>query len=562
MFVLALGLRVALIGRAPIGFNPDEASFGYDAYSILTTGKDQWGQRFPLVLKSFGDYKSPIYSYISIPSIALFGLSPFSVRLPNAIVGSIAIFAFYFMIREMFEYEKSKSEWFTQNYEKKKKYISLISAFLFAISPWHIAMSRGAFEANLTTLFIPLGIFFVYKYFNLHKNIYMYLSVIFFGLNLFTYHSAKIITVLVGAFILLIHFSEIKKSKTVFFKSAMILMIFVILTAYTFFIGAGSRLADVSIFKLSLASASAERIRAFNNGLPDSAARVFHNKYQTFLKTAAGNYLSYLSPQFLFVRGAGERTYGMNDDRGVFYWFELPFLLSFLLWLAKNNFGKSLLVIMTWLMISPIPASLAIGPGFAANRAVVMLPSVYMFFGIGAYELFFNIAKKYKLISRYFIPVFVGVMVLFFISFIENYFFVTPSKIAKDMLYGNLQIAQFLRGSERQIIVSRKLSEPHIYFAFANKTNPTSYQTNTLNWNFEAKGFTWVDQMGEYSLENITFTNFYYPAWKDKNVILVGRPDEFPENLIPIKKFSDPSGNDLIYVVDTQSTYYAESNKK
>src|SRR3990172_3583067 len=93
ILLLAFLLRVLWLDKYPVGFNADEASHGYDAYSLLKTGRDQWGSTLPLVFKSFGDYKSPVYSYFTVPSFALLGLNKLAVRLPNAILGSMAIVA-------------------------------------------------------------------------------------------------------------------------------------------------------------------------------------------------------------------------------------------------------------------------------------------------------------------------------------------------------------------------------------------------------------------------------------------------------------------------------------
>src|SRR3990170_6292149 len=96
--VLAFFLRFYLLSVIPVGFNPDEASFGYDAYSIVKTGKDQWGHSWPLVLESFGDFKSPLYTYMAIPSVAMFDLSKFSVRFPNALLGTAAVYITYLLV--------------------------------------------------------------------------------------------------------------------------------------------------------------------------------------------------------------------------------------------------------------------------------------------------------------------------------------------------------------------------------------------------------------------------------------------------------------------------------
>jgi len=89
VFIGAFLLRIVGLSSYPVGFTQDEAGLGYDAYSLLLTGKDQWGKSWPLVFRSFGDFKLPLYSYLAIPSVAAFGLNEFSTRLPNALVGTL-----------------------------------------------------------------------------------------------------------------------------------------------------------------------------------------------------------------------------------------------------------------------------------------------------------------------------------------------------------------------------------------------------------------------------------------------------------------------------------------
>ena len=107
IILLALVLRVVGIASFPVGFTQDEAAIGYDAYSLLLTGRDQWGESWPLILRSFGDFKMPLYSYLAIPSIAIFGLNEFATRLPNAIIGTLAVLATYLMSKQLFKDKQS-----------------------------------------------------------------------------------------------------------------------------------------------------------------------------------------------------------------------------------------------------------------------------------------------------------------------------------------------------------------------------------------------------------------------------------------------------------------------
>src|SRR3989338_4060059 len=101
IFLLALALRTVNLGDHPPGLTWDEAGLGYNAYSILKTGRDEFGVPFPLIFKSFGDYKPGIYIYLIVPFIALFGLTELAVRLPSAILGSLAVVGVYFLINEI-----------------------------------------------------------------------------------------------------------------------------------------------------------------------------------------------------------------------------------------------------------------------------------------------------------------------------------------------------------------------------------------------------------------------------------------------------------------------------
>ena len=474
--ILALSflLRVVALDKYPVGFTPDEASFGYDAYSILKTGKDQWGNAFPLVLKSFGDYKAPIYAYLTIPSVFIFGLTKFAVRLPNALIGTLAVYVLYLLSNKLFS---------------DKKYGILI-AFLLTISPWHIMMSRGAFEANLITLFLPLGIylFLVEKY---------YLSMTVFGVNMFTYHSAKLITPLI--IILLLVFFKNNLSKKIL-KPLLVFGLFVILTIYTFNLGAGARVAERSITSGALEDGAKAKIVLIQNGMNPTLAKLLHNKYQVVISRFINNYLQYFSPSFLILDGPAETTYGMVKGFGVLSYIEIFGLFFLIINFKKFKDKKIIYFLILWLLISPLPASLSTGVGYAANRAISMIPVLQILAGLGIYKLIeSNKNVKYLL----------GLVVLFgFIVFFQKYLIESPTKSADGMLSGNLEKAvEITNNSDKfdEIIVSKTLSEPHIYIAFAGKIDPKFYQEETKLRKFEEIGVNWVDQMPKYKLGKFVF---------------------------------------------------------
>jgi len=97
ILVLAFLLRFNKVTSDPPSLNWDEVSIGYNAYSVLKTGKDEWGVKFPLNFESYGEYKLPVQIYASIPGIAVFGLNELGVRITPVIYGTLTVLQFYFV---------------------------------------------------------------------------------------------------------------------------------------------------------------------------------------------------------------------------------------------------------------------------------------------------------------------------------------------------------------------------------------------------------------------------------------------------------------------------------
>jgi 4-amino-4-deoxy-L-arabinose transferase-like glycosyltransferase len=508
---LAFILRIVALDKLPAGFTPDEASFGYDAYSILKTGKDQWGHPFPLVLESFGDFKAPLYSYVLIPFVKLLGLSETTVRLPNALLGTAAVYVTYLLARELKKFSKKK-------FEIGNLKLEILAAVLLAISPWHIMMSRGGFEANLTTFLLPLGIYLFLRGLK-DPGKFVWSSVVF-GLNLFSYHSAKLVTpLIIGA---LIYFyskrlAGIKKKKYLH-QALIVLSVFLALTVYTFTKGAARRAQDISIASGALEEQAMDRLEAINSGISPFVARLLHNKYWVISRRFVNNYRQYFSFKFLFSSGPAEATYGMIPGRGMLYWFELPLLLGFIIFVLRGGFRKHGFVrlMLVWIIVAPVPAALTMGVGYAGNRTVIILPAIQIALAIGGVWLYREVRKlsseKTLNIAKW---AFVSIIAFCLLSFIKDYFMLSPRKTSQAMLYGRKEAIQFIGSIEESyenIIISRSLSEPHIYVAFYNVWDPSDYQVQAQDWQrYKTEGRLFVDQLGEYRLGKYIFGSIVQP---------------------------------------------------
>src|SRR3989338_1459032 len=140
---LAFILRFYKLGEVPLSLDWDENSNAYNAYSILKTGRDEYGDFLPIANRSFDDYKPPLYMYLNIPTVSVFGLTPFAARLPSAFFGFLTVPLFYFLSKKLLENQKFVDA----------KTTALIAMLLLAISPWHLQFSRVGFEANVALFF-------------------------------------------------------------------------------------------------------------------------------------------------------------------------------------------------------------------------------------------------------------------------------------------------------------------------------------------------------------------------------------------------------------------------
>jgi len=548
VFALAFLLRVIGITSYPVGFTQDEAGLGYDSYSILKTAKDQWGTSWPLTLRSFGDFKMPAYAYFATPSIYLFGLNELGVRLPAAVMGSLAVIATYLMVLSL----------------GKRKDFALLSALFLATSPWHISLSRGAFEANLTSLFLPLAVWSFIK--GIEKPKWMILSAVFFGINLFTYHAARYVSPLVLLALKLAYSKEIRRNLgsaglgglTKRFKWAIVVAVLFLGMAFgSMFTGAARRGLDITIFNPTdhWKQVADSRYEAIVSGVPETIARAFYNKPLYIFKTFSGGYLSYFSPSFLFTQGVSEWSYGMISGRGVMYLFEIILILAALASFLKNKGFNKMGVVLIWLALAPLPAAFTKGPGMSGTRAAVMMPALQIISAWGAIYILDWIKEKYlSRVASLFLGLLLVLLSLSLGAFLESYRYHAPLYASKDMqepMAAIIERVSALEGGYDGIVLSRTLSVPNIWVQFYQKMDPKEVQKASRTWlRYEAQGVGYLDQIDEYSLGKYIFGDIVIEDLKGRNLLVVGRSSEFPLQTKPIESFNYLNGEPAYILVD------------
>ncbi len=175
--ILILGSLLYLykIDRIPPGLAADEITNGYNAYSILLTGKDEFGKSFPIYFRFSGSYSPPLYTYLTVPAISLLGLNIPATRMVSVISGIVSIIVIFFLF---------KSLNFIQN-----RFIIYLGTLLYTISPWTVMYSRSGYEAMLSFLVYTLGILFVWKGFK--KPLYFTLGIIILSISVYAGYTNK-----------------------------------------------------------------------------------------------------------------------------------------------------------------------------------------------------------------------------------------------------------------------------------------------------------------------------------------------------------------------------------
>lgn len=540
IILIGIIFRFYKLGSIPNAYSPDELAQGYTAYSILQTGKDEWGSANLFSLRSFGDYKPPIQTLLMIPSIKLFGLNTFAVRFPNALFSVFTILLTFLIADILF----------------KNKKISLLSALFVSISPWLLPMSRLALEANLVIFIVSFGFYLFLLASQTKKTIYYFFSILFFGISLFTYHSAKIFTPIL-LLILILSQKTYKQSKNFILVSFLFSIFFI----SNYFINnqiKSSRTGDIAIFNPTdkWTYVSNSQFEITKNGLPYSFTKLFYNKITYLYEAFIQSYFSYFSPQFLLTQGAGETTYGMIPGYGVLGLIPfIGFILS-LFFIIKNGFKKEGLNI-GWLflivLIPPLIAAIAKGQ-YSANRVSLMSPFIQIISAAGLVFFIDTYFKKFKNISLYIgLILFIGFSSIFLI----RYFYQGNQIMAKGLLYGHLEANEYIKSHPNsQVIYSRKLSEPQAYVSFFQKINPKITQEASISWlEYEQKNLLFLDQLGEYRLSNFIFREINIPSdMLLPDTLIVGRPEEFrdikPDHIIYYPEFSKQEA--AIYLYQTK----------
>lgn len=449
ILAIASFFRLFQLGSLPISLFGDEIDVGYHAWSLITTGRDYLGQFLPTYIHSLSEWRAPLLMYITAPFVGIFGPTNLAVRLPVALLGIASVYLVFLFVKTV-----SNNNW-----------LALISALILALTPWHIHYSRAAFEVVPLIFLLLLGtyLFIKRKY---------YASLIPFVLTFYTYSTANLFTPFLVLGLLLIYRPELNLKHNWIRLIVPTLLVLPMVYNILFGQAAGrfglisvtndSKIIDQLIIKRTDPWVKSSLLETF-----------FHNKYFAYATAIGQNYLTALSPQFLFLKGDQYFRHSLSNQ-GELLWICLPFYLYGLFISVKNISEKHNKLLLLWLLLSPIPSSLTQGGGDHATRLFLMLPPLIILTATG----FHDALQKIKLKGLVLI-ICIGGLVFSFANYWHEYSAHYRYESANLWQYGYESIFTQLKtvqGTGKNIYINNTFQPSLLRFAFYTQYPPSRFQ--------------------------------------------------------------------------------------
>ena len=334
-----VGLRLIRLHDVPAGFHQDEACEGYDAYSLLTTGRDHHGNFLPLALQAFNQFAMPLFGYSLIPLIGAFGLAPSVVRFGAALWGSVDLVAIALLGGLVLGWPGAAA-----------------AAVLGALSPWHLTISRYGVEDISSSATVTLAMLCFFLWLRRRTDRWLWLSAAMFGLTFYSYAITKAFTPFMVGLLGLFYWRELVRV----WRSALAALAIVVLLG-----------APQALLVLRHPEMQAEfhvlNIFNFMSECPDceGGPGTANSSLLPRLANFGANWIAYFTPSFLFVDGdRGDRATLLHPpgfgqllpEQAVLLTLALAALLS-----ARRR--KTAVFLLGWLMLATLPAALTLPLG-------------------------------------------------------------------------------------------------------------------------------------------------------------------------------------------------------
>lgn len=570
IIILAAFLRLWKLGQVPISLFSDELDVGYQAYSILKTGRDYSGNILPLHFESVAEYRTPLYIYASVPTVAIFGITPYGVRLPAAIFGILGIFAIYSLSNELFD----------GTLRKAKLKFGLFPALFLAISPWHIQYSRAAFEVTMMLAFILLGLYAFLRFTKTHKG--LWISAFLFALTPWIYSTSKIFVPLFALAILFIWrktFFKLDRAKMIV-PTFLILIFAIPMITLTIKGQAGNRFSYISVFTDPTLETDADYERLIDSQvrqkygggtLSQISSRLIHNRYSIISGNIVDNLLQSFSTEFLFTRGDLNLRHSING-MGQLYRVEFLMLIFGVIVFFSDSKKRNIKYLMLlWVVIAVFPAAMTRDGGTHATRLILLLPPLIFFVSYGLYFVINDIHRPTNLLLTF---GYLGVLVVYFSIYQHNYWYHNPWHSERSWHAGYKELVEEVKeveGNYEKIIITNAVEPPWIYFVsyypYPPKLHPRIIDKENIYGfgGLERLDKYYFGQIGKIGVKNLARVldnnTLYVAAEREVGENLIMNPDRVYNGLTLVKTITYPSGEPAFYFFEKDESVEVEPLK-
>ncbi len=542
--ILASVLRLYKLSVNPPSLFGDELDLGYQAYSILKTGRDYQGNLIPLNFHSIAEWRTPLYLYTAVPTIAVFGITPLGVRLPAAIFGILDVIVVYFLFKEILSFGQPPTN---------KHYRSLVASFLFVISPWSLQYSRAGFEVTEMLFFLTFGLLLFFK--SLKNPKWLWVSVLCLMLTPFVYSTAKLFTPILMLFLLVTFRKNIfgMPKKNLLLTMFVGLVVALPLIYATFFGGGTQRIGDISVLK----DGNMEQVVGANRAIDAKAgsaafvSKLINNKFTYFGSEIVGNYLAAFSPQFLFLKG--DINLRQSVGTGELYLVEIiPLLFGLAYFLTDKRDIKIKALMFVWLLLGVLPAALTLNGGTHATRLILILPPLIFFISYG-------LVAMYRLAGRYQKLFLTAIGLIYIVSlgvYLHRYYYSYVLESEHSWHYGWCPAINKLKSIDKdydRVVISMKGEPAWIFFAACYQYDPKSWQKNfPIGHDETIPGFGTISHIDKYyfgsPLPDIKIQIYAVGDYMDSRTLYLANASEDAEDLI-IHPEREPRALNLIYTI-------------
>ena len=435
--IIGVLARIVNLSTDPRGLHQDEAFSAYNSWAVLNYGIDSVGDVRPVYYTAWGSGMSILYSYFTMPLFKLLGVSVWTIRLPQAIMGALCIPVMYGLCKELFE-----SEW-----------NALVCAALLCINPWHIQQSRVAIDACLAVPIFLIAMYFWARYLN-GKRKSIFPAAFFFGLTLYSYALMWIIVPSVIVITFLFYSRRFSFDPKLFiaaiilFVMALPLMLFVLVNR--------GIIPEINGKLFTIPKLMSARINEF-----DFHTWVIKERFLSFV-------------DMLFITGHDERWWISNAKVGSFYYISVPFivigLVYHLVWFVKTLIKKEKLplhfLFAIWFGVSFILGSLLELVKYHKVN-YIMIPMVF-YTALGIFFIY-KILKEKVWVSYAFVLIYA---VCFLIFIYDHVFFTIDYSKYGDNWDSRINYS----GYEKALDKAKEVTDGKIYVSSLSFANVMLYE--------------------------------------------------------------------------------------